>query len=181
MSGMDISERNSLMERLGHTRDELLLSIRDVSEEQSRFKISPDRWSIRDCVEHVVLAEQFMYLLITRDHTLSGPPGSLEREKAILGSRGGNRNRKLMAPESSWPTGRFDSLEDTVGAFVSARGETIRYVSGCEDDLRARSTIHPLLGAINCQECLALLIVHPLRHVEQIREIKDSPHYPRRL
>ena len=178
---MDISERNSLVERLGHTRDELLLSIRDVSEEQSKFKISSDRWSIRDCVEHVVLAEQYMYLLISRDHTRSGPPGSLEREKALLGSRGGNRNRKFIAPESSWPTGRFGNLEETALAFVSARGETIRYVSACEDDLRVCSTDHPLLGPINCQECLALLIVHPLRHVEQIREIKDSPHYPRCL
>ena len=38
--------------------------------------------------------------------------------------------------------------------------------------------MHPVAGEITCRECLALVIGHPLRHLQQIREIKGSPGYP---
>jgi hypothetical protein len=33
------------------------------------------------------------------------------------------------------------------------------------------------LGRITCQECLALLVMHPLRHATQIEEIRNSPDF----
>jgi hypothetical protein len=78
-----------------------------------------------------------------------------------------------VAPELVRPSGRFASLAEAVEQFVSRRERTIQWVESCSEDLRGLSTLHPAAGQINCYECLWLLIGHPARHAEQIREIRE--------
>ncbi len=171
-------DRNFFTRHLCETRDAFVSSVQDVSEEQSCFKPAPDRWSIQGCVEHLALAEHGLLRQIIDNSKPADAPGSREKETAILSSRGGDRKEKFMAPERAQPTGRFGSLEEAVRQFTAARERTIVYVTSCSDDLHMRSTMHPLLGPMRCSELLAFIVVHPLRHAEQIREVKASAGYP---
>ncbi len=83
----------------------------------------------------------------------------------------------MQAPERVRPKGRYGSLATALHQFRENRERTIAYIAACEDDLRTRATQH-LLGRMSCQECLMVLIAHPVRHVEQIREIKQAAAYP---
>ena len=177
MARMDPTDRNSFTERLRETRDAFVASVQGVSEEQGRFKPAPDRWSIQGCVEHLALAEHGLLRQIIDNSKPAEASGSREKETAILNSGGGDRKEKMMAPERAHPTGRFGSLEEAVRQFAAARERTIVYVTSC-DDLHMRSPVHPLLGQMRCSELLAFIVVHPLRHAEQIREIKASAGYP---
>ncbi len=177
MARMDSTAHNSFADRLCETRDIFVASVQGVSEEQSRFKPAPDRWSIQGCVEHLALAEHGLLHQIIDNSTPAEAPGSRDKETAILNSDGGDRKEKFMAPERAHPTGRFGSLEEAVRQFTAARERTIAYVASC-DDLHMCSTVHPLLGTMRCSEMLAFIVVHPLRHAEQIREIKRSAGYP---
>jgi uncharacterized damage-inducible protein DinB len=173
------TERDFLLQRLNETRDAFLASFHGVSEEQARFKPAPDRWSICDCVEHMAVAETGLFRQLSENSApASTPTGSREREMAILNSNGGNRDQKAKAPERACPTGRFGSLAEAAKQFAAARGRTIDYVTACTNDLRMRTSAHPLIGPMNCMELLAFIIVHPLRHAQQIREIKQSAGYP---
>lgn len=174
---MDSTDRHSSADRLRETWDTFVACVQGVSEEQGRFKPAPDRWSIQDCVEHLALAEHGLLRRIIDDSAPAEASGSREKEAAILNSGGGDRKKKMMAPERAQPTGRFWSLEEAVRQFAAARERTIAYVASC-DDLHMRSTVHPLLGPMRCSELLAFIVVHPLRHAEQIREIKASVGYP---
>jgi len=58
--------------------------------------------------------------------------------------------------------------------FLAARERTIRFVENCNEDLRAQSTTHPILGTVNCYEVLLMIAVHPHRHAKQIAEIKAA-------
>ena len=178
MARMDSTDRSSSADRLRETRDIFVACMQGVSEEQSRFKPAPDRWSIQDCVEHLALAEHGLLRRIIDNSAPADAPGSRDKETAILNSNGGDRKAKIMAPERAQPTGRFGSLEEAVRQFTAARERTIIYVASCSDDLHMRSTMHPLLGPMRCSELLAFIVVHPLRHAEQIREIKASDGYP---
>jgi uncharacterized damage-inducible protein DinB len=175
---MDSSERNLFVQRLHETRATFLTGLQDVSEEQSRFKPAPDRWSIQDCVEHIALAEHGLFRQMSENWSLAAAPFSTEKERLILNSGGGDRQKKVQAPERAQPTGRFGSLEEAARQFSAARDRTITWVTACNDDLRMRSTAHPLLGPMSCAELLAFLVVHPLRHAQQIAEIKQSAAYP---
>ena len=176
---MQQTDRDFLVQRLNETRDAFLATFHGVSEEQACFKPAPDRWSICDCVEHLAVAETGLLRRLSEDSaSAEAPPTSREREMAILNSNGGNRDQKAKSPERACPTGRFGSLAEATKQFVACRGRTIDYVMACNDDLRMRTTTHPLIGPMNCMELLAFIIVHPLRHAQQILEIKQSTGYP---
>ena len=57
---------------------------------------------------------------------------------------------------------------------MARRERTIHWVESCLEDLRTLSMVHPAAGHITCCECLWVLIAHPVRHAEQIREIREA-------
>ena len=170
---MDEAGRRSLLAQLESSRAALLDAVAGVSPEEALPRPVPGAWSILDCVEHVATTEAFLLRGITQATPLAEPaaPGRLEQK--IL-SGGANRTRKFEAPEAARPRGRFASLADAVAGFERARGRTARYVAEFSGDLRASTTVHPLLGAITCYECVLLMVTHALRHAAQIEEIKAA-------
>jgi hypothetical protein len=107
-------------------------------------------------------------------HITTGPG----REEGFL-IRGTDRSKKFIAPETARPTGRFGKLADAVNAFQANRSRTIAYIESCRDELRDLETAHPLFGPVTARECLALLTVHPARHAQQVRELRNHPLFPR--
>jgi uncharacterized damage-inducible protein DinB len=173
---MDTAERAALIEKLRASRDALVEELAGVSESQAKFKPAPDRWSIEEIVEHLAVAEHGLYRLITAYSEPIESPADSKREETFE-RLGTDRRRKLAAPERARPTGRYGSLSNALEQFTANRERTILYVDSCQDDLRMRITTH-LLGRITCRECLALMIGHPLQHLEQIKEVRASPGYP---
>lgn len=171
---MDAAERSSLVAQLRNTRDLFLQTVAGVSDGQATFKPGSDRWSILEIAEHLAIAEQGMYRLITTHCEPLDRAADRTREAGFLNP---DRSRRLEAPERVRPKGRYSSLLQALDQFIANRERTIDYVDTCEDDLRKRATNHAV-GRISCQECLMLLISHPARHVEQIREIKNSSGFP---
>lgn len=97
-----------------------------------------------------------------------------EFKEAGIRARGADRTRPAVSPEAVRPTGRFASLSDALRHFLASRAETIRYVENCCEDLGSMLTTQPLLGPVNCQETLLLIVVHPERHAQQIDEIRAA-------
>lgn len=167
------------LEVLGHLRQAqttLEGEVADVSPSQAQFRAGPQHWSILDCVEHLALTEASMLRLIT-DAARPAEATGEGRETKIL-KHITNRTRRVGAPAGLEPAGRFETVEEALRAFAANRGRTIEFVESLDNDLRGSRTIHPVMGDITCRECLALIMGHPLRHLEQIREIKSAAGYP---
>src|ERR1700722_13384175 len=111
---MDEKDRAEMLATLAQTRDELLASVEGVSEEEAQRKPGPDRWSIVECVEHVVVAEHRMYAGITTRSTPCTPKEGRERMFLEFAA---DRSRKLEAPEPARPKGRFGTLAQTLEKF----------------------------------------------------------------
>ncbi len=173
---MDTAEKALLLGRLLASRDTFTASLANVSEVQARFKPSPDRWSIIEVVEHVAVAEYGMYRLISAHFEPLDQP-RFGRENEFLERIGLDRTDAWEAPERVRPKGRYASLSEAARQFTVNRDRTITFVRDCQDDLRARVVNH-LAGKITGQECLAILVTHPLRHLDQIRELQADPQYP---
>jgi hypothetical protein len=54
---MTDAERQYLDSELRTTESALLASIKGLTQQQWTFKAAPDRWSIEECAEHIILAE----------------------------------------------------------------------------------------------------------------------------
>jgi uncharacterized damage-inducible protein DinB len=168
---MEGADRQFLIERLQQSRTEFLDAIAGITEEQARSRPAPDRWSVLDCAEHVATAERGL-LAGFRNAAVVEAKGASELEAKIL-AQGANRSRRVEAPERARPSGGFDSLAQAVTAFQDAREATIQFVECCTTDLRACTVPHPLRGQVTGYECLLLIIMHPIRHAAQIREIRS--------
>jgi len=171
---MVAAERVAYVERLRSGRTAFLDALAGLSPSQATFRTAPEAWSILDIAEHIAITEHGMYQFITKYFEPLETP-VFGREQEILTH--GIPPRPLAAPERAQPKGRYGSIDEAAGQFAANRDRTIRFVEGCEEDLRARAANHPL-GRMTCQECLAIMIDHPLRHAEQIRKIRASPGFP---
>lgn len=151
----------------------ILDSVAGISEEQAKIRPAQDRWSVLDCLEHLILAENRMFELLTKESTPTGSPDDGRREGMF--ARGStNRSRKFEAPEFAKPAGRFSSLAAAIEEFHCCRARTTDYVKHCADPLPSRATIHPAVGPVSCQELLIIMALHPARHALQIHEIRQS-------
>jgi hypothetical protein len=170
---MDAREKQDLLESLESGRQVLLAELEGLSEDLAARAPGPGRWSTRECVEHLCLVEDYLFAQIAASQPSETPFGSRMRENSIL-KRGADRTRTLEAPEIARPTGRFATLGEALAAFLQSRDQTLQYVRTTNDDPRARTAHHPLLGPVNCREILLIMAIHPHRHAGQIREIRQA-------
>ncbi len=177
---MDEGERQDLLDHLKSGREALCAAVAGVDDHLAARKPGPGRWSILECVEHVVEAERLLFLRVAAASRTDAPLGDRQPDAWIL-ERGLDRARPRESPEPVRPTGRFGSLDEALSTFESVRAETIRYVEGLHDDPRVWLTSHPLIpGPVTCREMVLLIAIHAARHARQIAEIRTVLALPER-
>lgn len=162
-------------------RDTIRQTVADLSDAQLHHKTAPDRWSIAENVEHIVLVERGMFSGIQKGLTYPPDPDKraeirvtdLDVIKAVRG-----RNVTLAAPEALVPTGQFASVSAALDAFEQQRTNNISAVENLTADFRAHYARHPAFGWIDTYQALLVLATHPERHRKQIDEIKADPGFP---
>jgi hypothetical protein len=170
---MDTADREQILRLIAESDAALVAAVAGVSEEGARIRPEPQRWSVLECVEHVILVEDGVFASISVRSTPGAPAVEPRREGQIL--RGmTKREYKISAPEFAEPTGRYSSLAEALQEFRKRRARTVAYVEQYQDDPRIRTTSHPVLGPVNCQEMFLVLALHPARHALQIREARKS-------
>jgi hypothetical protein len=170
---MDTADREQILRLIAESDAALVAAVAGVSEEGARIRPEPQRWSVLECVEHVILVEDGVFASISVRSTPGAPAVEPRREGQIL--RGmTKREYKISAPEFAEPTGRYSSLAEVLQEFRKRRARTVAYVEQYQDDPRNRTTSHPVLGPVNCQEMFLVLALHPARHALQIREARKS-------
>ena len=174
-------ERAYLVEQLEQSRKAMLASIDGLTEAQWTFKSAPDRWSVQECAEHIVLAEAFMFdnsQQILKSPAVERPGNSNSDVDRIIVTLVQDRSKKFTAPEPLVPSRKFATPADAAKAFVIARDKTVAYVKSTQDDLRTHVGQGPA-GPMDAYQFLLLLAAHSARHTAQIREVEASPGYPK--
>lgn len=170
---MDTAVREKNLALLAEGTNALLESVAGVSEEQARMRPAANRWSVLECVEHVILAENRMFALLAKESEPAAGVSDGTREGRVR-SRSVDREYKFEAPEFALPLGQFPSLSAAVDEFRRCRARTASYLTQCDEELRAKTAMHPVVGQVSCQELLIIISLHPARHAKQIREARQS-------
>ncbi len=175
------AERERLVNHLQKTRQFLLDEVAGLSEAQATFKEADDRWSIAECAEHITLSEDFLRGAVGQ---AMQAPAAPERKEELKGREDQvmqfvtDRSQKFQAPEPLRPTGRWDSLEATIGVFKASRKKTLDYAHTTEEDLRSHIVAFPA-GDMDAYQFLLFLSGHTERHTLQIQEVKAHPDFPK--
>jgi hypothetical protein len=176
---MTAAEREALLAQLERTNAMLLSAVEGLTPEQWNFKPAPDRWSIADNVEHLVLAESML-----RDMTKQAMQEAASAEKLadarkdeMILTRVVDRTTKVKTFEPLEPTGRWASQAEAVEAFRKERKLTKKLAKE-GGDLRAFVMDHPVVKDLDAYGNLIFASAHTERHIQQINEVKASDGYP---
>ena len=175
------AERKVLVSEMKETRTGLLNSLKGLSAAQLDFKPATDRWSIKECVYHIVHTEKTLFEMMQQ--TLKQPANPEKRseikisdEDLMKGIR--NRDTKVKTSETFEPaqTG-FSSLDEALDAFKEIRGRHLKYARTTTEDLRNHVMDTPL-GKMDAYQFLLFMVGHCQRHTLQIQEVMADAKFP---
>jgi len=178
---MNAAERAYLVEQLESSKKAMLASLQGVSEAQWAFKPAPNVWSVKECAEHIILAEDYIFgaaQQILKSPAVPRPEKSNEEVDHVIVAKVQDRSQKATAPEPIVPSGKFATPEEAAREFISRRDKTIAYVKSTDDPLRVHVAPGPA-GPMDAYQFLLLLASHSARHTAQIREVQANAGYPK--
>ncbi|SEK18036.1 DinB family protein [Parapedobacter koreensis] len=166
------------------TYDDLENAVAGLSEEQLKFKSAPDRWSISQCLEHIILTEKM--LLGFNQETLSQAPNPERRNEVKLTDEDiingiTDRSFKAQASKELTPAeaGKYTDAAVALAELRSQRTVLIDYINSLsEEDMRNRVTDSPF-GPVDGYHSLLYIPGHTARHTLQIAEVKADAHFPK--
>jgi len=172
-------ERAELIELLNKSEKEFLQAVEGLSEQQWSFKPGPERWSVAECAEHIVLAEALLFETATTSLTAAADDKWEEtlRKTDVLRRALPNRSTKVDAPAAIKPRQSM-TRQQLMARFKEQRARALAYVQETEAPLKAHTAANPFFGPLNAHQWLLYIPLHHLRHNLQIAEVKSSSSYP---
>jgi len=178
---MTKEERANALRWLEESRAEFLAAVDGLTDAQWRWKPAPDRWSVGEVAEHVVLAEAGQFANVKKCITLAPDPnweaktnGKTERLVAVLAPRLG----KAQAAEAIVPKGGMTPVE-VRERFLKLRAEIVTFAAENDAPIKQGIVDNAFFGPLNGYQWLIYAPLHTMRHDKQIAEVKATPGYPK--
>ena len=178
---MNDRDREHLMVHFEMTTQMVAEEVRGLSAAQLEYKASPDRWSIREVVSHLAVAEPDYWREIQK--ALKTAPDMNTKKSAatdadimwygidrVVHTKTGGGHEKVET---------YKDLGEALGKFQALRGTMIDYIKTTNDDMRAHS-FGDYGEIIDCWQWMLEISTHSERHINQIREIKSDPNFPKK-
>ena len=175
-------ERMKVIGYLEESRKEFLAAIDGVTEEQWKWKPAPERWSVGETAEHIVLAEGLLFGNVQKAIASEPNPAWEEKTKGktefierVMAPRLG----KATAPEPIVPSGKMTQAQ-VRETFLKQRAEIEKFAKATEVALKEHTAEHPfpVFGTLNAYQWLIYVPLHTERHDKQIAEVKATAGYP---
>jgi len=183
LTAQELDQCRSYVKRTGEA---VLAATANLSPAQWNFKSAPDRGSIAEVLEHVVVIQELVLGPIREQ--LAQAPVSANRDyahiDAIIVNQFPVRAMRLQAPEPGQPTGRF-TPDAALERLITNCGWLREYVESTPD-LRLRVIQSMPLKAVTKGEFEHMdgyqwvlgVAAHTERHTKQIREVQGHADYP---
>lgn len=168
------TDRKFGAEFLEQNRQDWLSLLGSLSEAEFRRRPEANSWSIADILEHVILAENQLYPLISdrmlKEQPKLTPSDQRVKDLAVIMAVT-NRSRKFTAPEIIRPSGKLISKQELIDMFSKARGQTVAFIRTTDADLRKFYRENPIMGPIDAFQWCIFLGAHSERHLAQAKEV----------
>jgi DinB superfamily len=178
---MHPQERQLVLNQLAASEARLLDLVANLTPQQWHFREAPDRWSIAENIEHVILVENFLKAVIAKtlaeEMQPEKKPLAAAKEPFVL-AVGTDRSTRFNAREIVRPTGSWPETAEMIVEFQRTRAQTRAFVTEIQGDLRSHFFAHVALGDLDCYQWLVVMAQHGARHALQIEQIKADPGYP---
>jgi hypothetical protein len=180
---MTTEDRTKVLHWLEESSQEFHAAINGVSEEQWKWKPTPERWSVGETAEHIVLAEALLFDSVKKAIASPANPAWEEQTKGktefivqVMAPRLG----KAQAPEPIVPRNGM-TLAQVQERFDQQRAEIVKFAADTNVPLKEHTEVHPfpVFGTLNAYQWLIYVPLHTERHDKQIAEVKATAGYPK--
>lgn len=176
-------ERAKAVKLLNESEARTIALLKDLTDEQLRFKPATNRWSVIEVAEHIMLSENRIFGAVQKAVSTDPNPDWEAKTKgktAFLETALLDRSHKVQAPEELVPTGKL-SREEIIARFKEARARTLKFAEETQLPLKTYTMDHPapVIGTLNAYQWLLLVPLHNARHNLQIEEVMADPNFPK--
>lgn len=139
------------------TTCDLLRAVLDgITDEQTRWKPAPDRWSIAEVLEHLAHVESHGFRIRVERMVLEDNPQLDLYDQVAFAASGQYSGREA---------------EESLAHFEEQREDNTAYLNGLQPSILKRTAQHEKLGAITIGQLLNEWAFHDLGHMRQIAEL----------
>jgi len=179
------SDRQTLIEGLKSSQDDLLKETLGLNDLQIYFKPDSSQWSIAEVIEHLGVYEELLYWDLSNNQYTEERPDLVEKVKGIDSAMTAYTTdpNKGQAPFVVQPLGRFQNKEQLLNYFNRFRMEVIKLIQETKADFRLHFIFRPVDWGIwhirDLHQYTLLWIAHTQRHLNQIKRIKSNTNFPK--
>src|SRR5580765_3528359 len=160
-AGLTDEERKFAIDHLKQTQSDLIAAVQGLSEAQLNFKPAPDRWSVLECVQHIVLSSSALFQMA--QGTLKEPNDSAVKSGVTddqLIKMVEDRSTKVQTSEPLRPVhSPYHNLSETLEAFNADRNKLTEYIQTTNDDLRNHIAKMPF-GNLDAYQVVLMISAH---------------------
>ncbi len=165
-------ERTFILDYLKITEDNLLETLINTSEEQWNYKPANGGWSVAQCMEHIIIAENAVFqqlktaMAAEADHSLN-----TKHEDGWLLAKVSDRGVKVNTPLP--PASKTIDRNEMMVALKDSRKTIRNYLEDKSLPLRTHFGKSPY-GPADGYQLLIVIAAHSMRHHAQILEVLNE-------
>jgi hypothetical protein len=151
-------------------RKELLIEVDDLSDKQLNKQLSADKWSVSQVIRHLIFMDEIILPSLKKAVQQESKKAMEKNLDFVL-----DRTKKVKSPLPE-PATEFISKKELLKNLTHARTPLLEYINEIIDEsvIEDKSMIHPLFGPMSIIQMIEFIGLHEKRHIEQIKELKDS-------
>ncbi len=159
-----------LFEQLDQNTDDAMTLLKNVSADDL-LKHPDNKWSVIQIMEHILLTDQVVIILIQRTPKAYAEQEELHGRERLHKFVVTHRNRTVEAPSTLHPKGNIQNFQDFSKVFLQQRDQLKNQINSGQIALDNAIHQHPYLGDMTTIDWLHFISLHTQRHLEQIKEI----------
>ena len=180
---------DSLINDVRTIGDDARGSFGKLSAEQLNWKPAADRWSVAQCLDHLLTSNNGYFPIIESVRSGQRKTSFLERLPVLPGLAGGlliksldpASGRKIKAPKKFEPA-QSDISPGVVDDFVDQQSKVIDAMNATRHlDLEKIVITSPALSIVtySLMDGFRIIVVHEQRHLQQAKRVTAEPAFPR--
>ena len=183
-SSLSTKERKTAISYLKETKNLFLKTVSGLNKAQLDFKPAPDKWSIRQCIEHLIITEKNTSDAALRNLQQPSEPSRRKeiaiKDEQIIRVITQQSVQPLAVDELSQPVkSRLKTTGRRIDEFKSLREKNINFLKTTTADLRNHFIEYPAVGTMDNYQFLLMLAARTRQYTMLINEIKSNPDFPK--
>jgi hypothetical protein len=162
--------------------DSLIAAVKALSSKQLQFKPAVDRWSIGQCLDHIIKSDKLLLGIIKEEMNKDPQPQLLDSigvsDQQIV-TQLADRTKRYQAPSVLEGANSYKQVDSALADYKQIENEILKFAK--QTDIKAMRTHHSVypFGNSDVYQALMSLAGHTSRHTDQIEQVKANKNFPK--